>query len=130
MQRGGVLAGPALAGVVVVGGIAATAGGIAAHAVHAGSGRMPTGIQPGLQPVISRRAFLLAAAAGAACSRPPANSTPLRRATEFLWAQQAEDGGFHSKTYGLLKAGQALTPFVLDALLDGPAPPTAGSARE
>jgi hypothetical protein len=45
---------------------------------------------------------------------------PLARAAAWLWAQQAEDGGWHSQTYGLLKSGQALTPFVLHALLEVP----------
>src|SRR5688572_8476318 len=44
----------------------------------------------------------------------------LARAAGWLWAQQSEDGGWHSQTYGLLKSGQALTPFVLHALLDVP----------
>jgi len=35
------------------------------------------------------------------------------KAATFLWAQQAEDGSWPSKTYGVLKTGQALTPFVL-----------------
>ena len=53
-----------------------------------------------------------------------------KSAAEYLWAQQAEDGGFHSSTYGLLRSGQSLTPFVLDALLlvpenVFPAPPEA-----
>lgn len=43
--------------------------------------------------------------------------TPLARAADYLWAQQAADGGWHSRTYGLLRSGQSLTPFVLDALL-------------
>jgi len=73
---------------------------------------------------VDRRAFLIAAA-GAACSRPPVVS-PLRRAVAYLWAQQADDGGFHSATYGLLKSGQSLTPFVLDALLDVPGAPAGG----
>jgi hypothetical protein len=50
-------------------------------------------------------------------------STPadgLRRACKYLWQQQAEDGGWHSRTYGLLKSGQSLTPFVLNALLQVP----------
>src|SRR5205814_3673286 len=34
--------------------------------------------------------------------------------------QQANDCGFHSTTYGLLRSGQSLTPFVLDALLSLP----------
>src|SRR5262245_2345921 len=53
------------------------------------------------------------------CSRRGGNG-PLRKAAQFLWAQQSEDGGFHSTTYGLLRSGQSLTPFVLDALLDVP----------
>ena len=67
---------------------------------------------------ISRRAFLLTAAA-AACSRRD-DAAPLQRAVDYLWAQQAEDGGFHSATYGLLRSGQSLTPFVLNALLSVP----------
>jgi hypothetical protein len=39
---------------------------------------------------------------------------------DYLWAQQSEDGGFHSATYGLLRSGQSLTPFVLNALLSFP----------
>ena len=74
---------------------------------------------------ISRRAFLLTAAA-AACSRRD-NGSPLRKAAQYLWAQQAEDGGFHSSTYGLLRSGQSLTPFVLDALLS--LPETAAAAK-
>ena len=50
---------------------------------------------------ISRRAFLLTAAA-AACSRGD-GSGPLQKAAQYLWTQQAGDGGFHSATYGLLR---------------------------
>jgi hypothetical protein len=39
---------------------------------------------------------------------------------QYLWTQQADDGGFHSSTYGLLRSGQSLTPFVLDAMLTVP----------
>src|SRR5207247_3034207 len=46
--------------------------------------------------------------------------SPLQRAAQYLWTQQAEDGGFHSTTYGLLRSGQSLTPFVLGALLAVP----------
>ena len=42
------------------------------------------------------------------------------KAARWLWAQQAPDGGWHSETYGLLRSGQSLTPFVLDALLTVP----------
>jgi len=67
---------------------------------------------------MDRRTFLLTAAAAAAgCSRPDKNE-PLRKAAQWLWSQQAADGGFHSQTYGLLRSGQSLTPFVLDALGD------------
>lgn len=45
----------------------------------------------------------------------------LQRAVQYLWNQQAADGGWHSHTYGLLRSGQSLTAFVLDALLDVPA---------
>ncbi len=72
-----------------------------------------------------RRTFLrnaLAATgtlAAAGCARQREN-TALRQAAQYLWAQQAGDGGFHSTTYGLLRSGQALTPFVLLALLHVP----------
>jgi hypothetical protein len=60
--------------------------------------------------------LLLLAQAGCVRARRP----PLARAAEYLWSQQADDGGWHSHTYGLLRSGQALTPFVLEALLDIP----------
>ncbi len=44
----------------------------------------------------------------------------LARAAAYLWQQQANDGGWHSHTYGLLRSGQSLTPFVLEALLEVP----------
>jgi len=44
----------------------------------------------------------------------------LRDAASWLWSRQEADGGWHSHTYGLLRSGQALTPFVLDALLRVP----------
>ena len=40
----------------------------------------------------------------------------LAAAAKWLWSQQAADGGWHSRTYGLLESGQAMTPMVLDAL--------------
>lgn len=68
---------------------------------------------------VDRRAFLLTAAAAAACGWKRERGS-LERAAQFLWAQQAADGGFHSTTYGLLRSGQSLTPFVLGALLRVP----------
>src|SRR5712691_11015115 len=67
---------------------------------------------------MNSRTFLLTAAAAAYSWR--SESSPLQRAAQYLWAQQAEDGGFHSATYGLLRSGQSLTPFVLGALLRVP----------
>ena len=78
--------------------------------------------------IIDRRSFLLnsmaaavgtGAAAAIGCSGRGERSS-LRSATQYLWSQQAEDGGFHSTTYGLLRSGQSLTPFVLVALLGVP----------
>src|SRR5258708_4187277 len=49
------------------------------------------------------------------------NSQPtLRKAAAYLGTRQEPDGGWHSHTYGLLRSGQSLTPFVLDALLEVP----------
>ena len=77
---------------------------------------------------IDRRTFLLnalamagaaSAALAAGCSRRRGSAT-LRDAARYLWSRQAEDGGFHSTKYGLLRSGQSLTPFVLVALLGVP----------
>jgi Prenyltransferase and squalene oxidase repeat len=87
-----------------------------------------------------RRTFLLNALAAAAtagsavttgCSAWRDNAL-LNKSAQYLWAQQSEDGGFHSATYGLLRSGQSLTPFVLVALLDaaGSAPPPPPGAVE
>jgi hypothetical protein len=61
----------------------------------------------------------IAAIALCACAAPDVQDA-VRRAARWLWSQQAPDGGWHSATYGLLRSGQSLTPFVLDALLDVP----------
>jgi hypothetical protein len=61
---------------------------------------------------------LLATLGAAACGRR--GFSPLTRAAQWLWDQQSDDGAWHSKTYGLLRSGQSLTPFVLDALLSAP----------
>jgi hypothetical protein len=63
-------------------------------------------------------ALLLLAAAG--CTQN-AKQPALAKAAEYLWSLQGEDGGWHSHTYGLLRSGQSLTPFVLEALLQIPA---------
>jgi Prenyltransferase and squalene oxidase repeat len=61
-------------------------------------------------------ALLLLAQTGCVRNQQPA----LAKAAEYLWRQQADDGGWHSHTYGLLRSGQSLTPFVLEALLEVP----------
>ncbi|MEX2315806.1 MAG: prenyltransferase/squalene oxidase repeat-containing protein [Pirellulales bacterium] len=63
---------------------------------------------------------LLFANAAAASAHAADQAVPLRRAAEYLWSQQGDDGGWHSSQYGLLRSGQALTPFVLQALLQVP----------
>lgn len=68
-----------------------------------------------------RIAFVaLSLIAMAACSREPQPQSAVGRGAAFLWKQQAADGGWHSHTYGLLRSGQSMTPFVLDALLRVP----------
>jgi hypothetical protein len=68
--------------------------------------------------MISRCAVLLFLIAQAGCVR--SDRSPLARAAQYLWSQQADDGGWHSHTYGLLRSGQSLTPFVLNALVQVP----------
>lgn len=41
----------------------------------------------------------------------------LVHAVDFLWSHQREDGSWRSEHYGVMKGGEALTPFVLYALL-------------
>src|SRR6266446_1185530 len=65
-----------------------------------------------------RRHFIGLLIAQAACVRAP--KPALAKAARYLWNQQGGDGGWHSHTYGLLRSGQSLTPFVLDALLEVP----------
>lgn len=51
----------------------------------------------------------------AACGRDAVE--PHRRAAAWLCAQQRDDGSFGSERYAVLRSGQAMTPFVLHALL-------------
>jgi len=76
---------------------------------------------------LNRRTFLSLIGA-TACSRGDQRA---RKAADFLWSQQDGDGGWHSATYGMLRSGQSLTPFVLDVLLDLPdRPPGVARALE
>lgn len=52
----------------------------------------------------------------------PDRSAALRNACQYLWSQQADDGGWHSPQYAVMRSGQALTPFVLHSLLQVPEP--------
>ena len=65
-----------------------------------------------------RRPMLAVLLTLAGCSTP--RQPVLRHAVSWLWSRQEADGGWHSHTYGLLRSGQALTPFVLEALLEAP----------
>ncbi|MDX2249365.1 MAG: prenyltransferase/squalene oxidase repeat-containing protein [Bacteroidia bacterium] len=47
-------------------------------------------------------------------------TTPLQRAAHYLWSRQAPDGGWHSPVHGIMKGGEAHTPFVLFALMQIP----------
>ncbi|MCA8940847.1 MAG: hypothetical protein KDB07_13595 [Planctomycetes bacterium] len=44
----------------------------------------------------------------------------MRKAADYLWSKQAEEGSWPSEVYGIMKAGHATTPFVLYALLQVP----------
>lgn len=61
--------------------------------------------------------LLLLASPGCTLTRP---QSAVAKAAKYLWNRQAGDGGWHSHTYGLLRSGQSLTPFVLEALLQVP----------
>jgi prenyltransferase beta subunit len=62
----------------------------------------------------TRRALaLIATLALAACGGRDAASA----AAAWLWQHQAADGSFRSGQYAVLRSGQAMTPFVLHALL-------------
>ena len=82
----------------------------------------------GNSALLTRRGFLaLPAAAALGCSglrgRSALRSThegALQAAVRYLWSVQADDGGWHSRTYGLLSSGQSMTAFVLDALTQVP----------
>ncbi|NNF58631.1 MAG: hypothetical protein HKN04_10350 [Rhodothermaceae bacterium] len=64
--------------------------------------------------------LLLAVGACAPSESEPTPEAILADAAAYLWSQQAEDGGWHSTTHGLLRGGQAWTPFVLHSLLQVP----------
>jgi hypothetical protein len=70
-------------------------------------------------------AALISFGAAGLCAQDPA--TTARRAAAWLREQQQPDGSWRSAQYGVLRGGQALTPFVLHALLS--LPQSAGGVR-
>jgi prenyltransferase beta subunit len=68
--------------------------------------------------MLTRREWVALPLVAAGCGR--GQPSAIERAARFLWNQQSEDGGWHSRTYGLLRSGQSLTGFVLDSLLRAP----------
>src|SRR5258708_5009032 len=64
--------------------------------------------------------FALVSACGAHAGTEDDARIAAKKSAAFLWSKQDPDGGWHSETYGLLRSGQSLTPFVLLALLDAP----------
>ena len=67
--------------------------------------------------------IVLVSARGAGAGTADDGRIAIAKAAKILWSKQGPDGGWHSETYGLLKSGQSLTPFVLLALLDAPDAP-------
>ncbi len=65
---------------------------------------------------MERRVFLLSLTGMAGCAT--FRTAPLRRGAGYLLRQQSEDGGWHSRRYGLMSSGQSLTGLVINALLD------------
>lgn len=43
-----------------------------------------------------------------------------KKSVEWMWAQQSEDGGWHSQTHAVLRDGRVLTPYILFHLLQTP----------
>ena len=67
---------------------------------------------------VSMLFFIVVAATATSCTiRSDEPSAVLLRTVDYLSRTQAEDGGWHSGTHGILRSGQAWTPFVLQQLL-------------
>ena len=66
-------------------------------------------------------------------SPPSTTMESLIRVTDYLWSKQSPDGSWRSETYGLLKSGQSLTPFILFVLSEvrnDMAPPPEGTVEK
>ncbi|MBI3857783.1 MAG: terpene cyclase/mutase family protein [Planctomycetes bacterium] len=76
-----------------------------------------------MRPLASFLLIVLVSACSAQAGTGDDGRAAAAKAAKFLWSKQGPDGGWHSETYGLLRSGQSLTPFILLALLDAPDAP-------
>jgi hypothetical protein len=76
-----------------------------------------------MRPLASILLVVLVSARGWSAETRDGRQTAISKAASFLWSKQGADGGWHSETYGLLRSGQSLTPFILLALLESPDAP-------
>jgi len=68
--------------------------------------------------ILSLTLVLLVALQTAACrAESVTTEQALARAVEYLWSKQAADGAWRSEQYGVMRSGESLTPFVLNAIL-------------
>lgn len=67
---------------------------------------------------MTRRHWILGAAAMAQGrdGAPASTDRAIGKGLAWLLAQQSSDGGWHSRTYGLLRSGQSLTALIFDTL--------------
>jgi prenyltransferase beta subunit len=73
-----------------------------------------------MRAIASVLLFVLVPACAAQAGTEDDRRSMARKAASFLWSKQEADGGWHSETYGLLRSGQSLTPFVLFAVCGEP----------
>ena len=64
---------------------------------------------------MTRRHWILATA-GVALGRDSAPESAIYQGLVWLLSRQSADGGWHSRTYGLLRSGQSLTALIFDTL--------------
>ncbi len=64
---------------------------------------------------MTRRHWIFATA-GLAWGRDSAPESAIGKGLDWLLSQQSPDGGWHSRTYGLLRSGQSITALIFDTL--------------
>ncbi len=68
--------------------------------------------------ILSLTFVLLVTLQTAACrAESVTTEQALARAVEYLWSKQAANGSWRSEQYGVMRSGESLTPFVLNAVL-------------